>query len=99
MVILNILENFDIGSLGAFKAEKVHLFVEAAKRAYVKKNQYLAGPTFTEIPLDKILSKTHAQNLAESIEPESVFVDASSLTLRNNWFQQRSTESLTCQPS
>ena len=77
LVILNILENFDIGSLGAFRAERVHLFVEAAKRAYMEKNQYLADPRFTEIPLDKILSKAHAQNLAESIEPESVFVDAS----------------------
>lgn len=67
IIMLNILECFDSRGLGAFRSERVHLFVEAAKKAYVEKNLYLADPKFASIPLKKILSKEYAQELAQNI--------------------------------
>ena len=75
LLMLNILENFDLRDLGLLEAKRIHFFVEAAKRAYLDKNQYLADPRFAEIPLEKILSKSHSKELAETIEEESVLLD------------------------
>jgi len=77
LIMLNILENFDLQTLGLLEAKRVHLFVEAAKRAYLDKNRYLADPRFVEIPLEKILSKNHGKELAETIEEKSVLFDVS----------------------
>jgi gamma-glutamyltranspeptidase/glutathione hydrolase len=68
LMILNILENFDVNKLGVFGSERVHLFVEVAKKAYVNKNRFLADPRFISIPLEKILSKEYAKKLAGEID-------------------------------
>ena len=68
LMLLNILENFDIAKLGAFDGRRIHLFVEAAKKAYADKNLYLADPRFVKIPLEKLLAKGHAKELAGSIK-------------------------------
>ena len=77
LIILNILENFDLQTLDPLEARRIHLFVEAAKRAYVDKIRNLADPRFVEIPLEKILSKSHGKDLAETIEEKSVMLNAS----------------------
>ncbi len=77
LILLNLLEDFDPKSVGAFSVERVHMFVEAAKMAYVDKNRYLADPRFIQIPLDEILSKRHAKRLRRSVDPSSVFGQAS----------------------
>jgi gamma-glutamyltranspeptidase/glutathione hydrolase len=68
LIILNVLENFGVAELGAFSGRRVHLFVEAAKKAYADKNLYLGDPRFVKIPLRKLLSKTRAKELAGSIK-------------------------------
>jgi gamma-glutamyltranspeptidase/glutathione hydrolase len=72
LILLNILENLDLKKIKAFTAERIHVFVEAAKRAYLDKNKYLADPRFTKIPIDDILSKRHANELAESIKSKVI---------------------------
>jgi len=72
LIILNILENFDLPILDPLEARRIHLFAEAAKRAYIDKNRYLADPRFVDIPLDEILSKSHGKKLAETIREDSV---------------------------
>jgi gamma-glutamyltranspeptidase/glutathione hydrolase len=77
LMILNLLENFDLNSIEAFNAERVHIFAEAAKVAYTEKNRYLADPRFTSIPLDEILSKGHAKKLKDRINLGDVYPQAS----------------------
>jgi len=72
LMLLNVLENFDVAELGAFSGRRVHLFVEAAKKAYADKNLYLADPRFVEIPLEELLSKSHAKELSESVRFDAV---------------------------
>jgi gamma-glutamyltranspeptidase/glutathione hydrolase len=76
-LILNILENFDLQALDPLGARRIHLFVEAAKRAYLEKNRYLADPRFVEMPLEEILSKSRAEEMAGTIRDESVLVGSS----------------------
>ncbi len=66
--ILNVLERFDLGSLGFHSARAVHVAVEAMRRAYADRNTYLGDPAFVEMPLDTLLSKDYARALAASID-------------------------------
>jgi gamma-glutamyltranspeptidase/glutathione hydrolase len=48
--ILNMLENYDLKSLGLFSAEYIHLFTEAKKLAFADRAKYYADPLFEKIP-------------------------------------------------
>jgi gamma-glutamyltranspeptidase/glutathione hydrolase len=58
--ILNILEAYDIRSMGFGSAEYLHLFVEAKKLAFEDRARYYADPEFAKIPLKNLLAKDYA---------------------------------------
>jgi gamma-glutamyltranspeptidase/glutathione hydrolase len=66
--ILDILENFELGSMGFHSARAVHVEVEAMRRAYADRNELLGDPKFVKMPLDTLLSKDYARALAASID-------------------------------
>lgn len=53
---LHILENEDIGSM-AKDAAFFHFFAEAQKRAFQDRNRYLGDPKFSQVPVERLLSK------------------------------------------
>ncbi len=59
--MLNILEGYDIKSMGFGSAEYIHYFTEAKKLAFEDRAKYYADPAFHEIPLDQLLSKKYAK--------------------------------------
>jgi gamma-glutamyltranspeptidase/glutathione hydrolase len=54
-----ILEGFDLRSLGYHSPAHVHLLAEAWKRAYADRNTYLADPDFVQVPLERMISKEY----------------------------------------
>ncbi|MDY0099361.1 MAG: gamma-glutamyltransferase [Bacteroidales bacterium] len=58
--ILNILEGYDIASMGFGSAEYVHLFTEAKKLAYEDRARYYADPRFSNVPVSQLISKKYA---------------------------------------
>jgi gamma-glutamyltranspeptidase/glutathione hydrolase len=64
--ILNILENFDLRHLGWNSAASVHVMVEAMRRAYFDRNTTLGDPDFIHNPLENLLSKAIAAQIAAS---------------------------------
>ena len=58
--MLNILEAYDLKSMGFGSAEYLHLFVEAKKLAFEDRARYYADPAFAKIPLKTLLSKDYA---------------------------------------
>jgi gamma-glutamyltranspeptidase/glutathione hydrolase len=58
--ILNILEGYDLARLGYHSPEHVHLFTEAARRAYADRNAYLADPDFVPQPTARMSSDEYA---------------------------------------
>jgi gamma-glutamyltranspeptidase len=66
--ILNILERFDVGSLGFHSARGIHVMVEAMRRAYADRNHFLGDPAFVEMPIATLTSKGYARELAASID-------------------------------
>jgi gamma-glutamyltranspeptidase / glutathione hydrolase len=59
--ILNILENYDIKSMGFGSAEYMHLFIEAKKLAFEDRARYYADPNFSKIPYKQLVSKEYAK--------------------------------------
>jgi gamma-glutamyltranspeptidase/glutathione hydrolase len=58
--ILNILEGYDVRSLGHLSRDHVHLWTEAAKRAFVDRNTYLGDPDFVDQPTAVMISDAYA---------------------------------------
>jgi gamma-glutamyltranspeptidase / glutathione hydrolase len=67
--ILKILEGYDLRSLGWHSPEHVHLFTEAARRAYVDRNAYLADPDFVPQPVDRMVSAGYGEQRRADIDP------------------------------
>ena len=59
--ILNILEGFDLKSLGFGSKEYIHLFVEAKKLAFEDRAKFYADPDFNKIPVKQLISKEYAE--------------------------------------
>jgi gamma-glutamyltranspeptidase/glutathione hydrolase len=69
--MLNILEAYDLKSMGYGSAEYLHLFVEAKKLAFEDRARYYADPAFAKIPLKGLLSKEYAAKRRASITPKA----------------------------
>ena len=65
---LNILETFDLRSMGQGSADYVHILVEAMKLAYADRDSYYADPEFVKVPAKGLLSKDYAQAWAKLID-------------------------------
>jgi len=68
--MLNILENFDLRSMGFGSAQYVHTFVEAKKLVYEDRARFYADMDFYDAPLDWLLSKDYARQRSQLINAE-----------------------------
>jgi gamma-glutamyltranspeptidase/glutathione hydrolase len=68
--MLNILEGYDVRSLGHNTAEYLHLLVEAKKLAFADRGRHIADPDFYQAPLARLLSKDYARELRRQIDPK-----------------------------
>ena len=57
--MLNILEGFDIASMGFGSAEYLHVLTEAKKLACEDRAKFYADPEFNKIPLEALLSSEY----------------------------------------
>ena len=65
--ILNILERFDIESMGFGSSDYIHLFTEAKKVVYEDRAKYYADTNFSNIPVEKLISKEYANERSKLI--------------------------------
>lgn len=66
--ILNILENFDLKSMGQNSANAIHVMSEAMKYAYADRSEYLGDPAFVKVPVNALINKEYANSLAANID-------------------------------
>jgi gamma-glutamyltranspeptidase / glutathione hydrolase len=69
LVMLNILENFDLGKLAPDGAERLHIALEAARLAYAVRDTHVADPAFMRIAAPALIDKDFARGLAGKIDP------------------------------
>ena len=58
--MLNMLEKFDIASMGFGSSEYLHTFIETKKLAFEDRAKYYSDPDFNKVPIQKIISKAYA---------------------------------------
>ena len=69
--ILNLLEGYDIRSMGFGTADYIHHFVEAKKIAFADRAKYYADMDFNEIPVDYLISKEYADIRRKEINSDN----------------------------
>ena len=58
--MLNILEGYDIASMGFGSADYLHVLIEAKKLAFEDRAKFYADPAFNDIPVQWLISKEYA---------------------------------------
>ncbi len=71
LLLLNILNGFDLASLEPLGSGRLHLTLEAGRLAFRDRSAFLADPTKTEVPVEHLLSAEYAAELRSRIDPES----------------------------
>jgi gamma-glutamyltranspeptidase/glutathione hydrolase len=69
LMMLNILETFDLRAMGRHSPEFWHTMVEAKKLAYEDRARFIADPAFHPASVDWLLSKDYARERARLINP------------------------------
>jgi gamma-glutamyltranspeptidase/glutathione hydrolase len=72
---LNILENFDLRSMGHNSADYTHVLIEAMKLAYADRDSYYADQDFVDVPAAGLLSKSYARERAAEIDMDRSSLD------------------------
>ncbi len=68
--IANMVERWDLGTMGWNTPETIHIMTESFRRAYADRNEHLADPDFAELPVGEFLSETYADSRAATISPD-----------------------------
>lgn len=68
---LNILEGFDLARLGDRTPASMHLILEAYRRAYMDRGDYLGDPDYNQIPVAELTSKKYADAWRIGIDPNA----------------------------
>jgi gamma-glutamyltranspeptidase/glutathione hydrolase len=69
--MLNVLEGYDVKSMGFSSAAQIHAMAESMKRAYADRAHFLGDPDFNkDMPLARLMSKEYATDLRKTINPE-----------------------------
>jgi gamma-glutamyltranspeptidase/glutathione hydrolase len=65
---LNILEGYDLGTLGFRSAAATHVMIEAMRRSFADRARHLGDPDFVkDMPVPRLVSKEYAADLRKTI--------------------------------
>ncbi len=70
--ILQILEQFDVASLGPWSPARVHLTAEAFKRGFADYSAFVADPGFVPVPVAGLTSPAYARTRAADIRMDAI---------------------------
>lgn len=67
LILLQILDHFDLKALGEGTADYYHLLVEATKLAFADRDRWITDPNFVLIPTEQLLDRDYARQRAGEI--------------------------------
>ena len=71
LMILNILEGYDLALYGPLSVERLHLMAEATRLVYNARETHIGDPAFVDFDLDHLLSKQWAEEARSHISLDS----------------------------
>lgn len=87
MQMLNMLAKIDTGKLDA--TQRTHALIEIMRRAYSDRALYLGDSDHVEVPIEKLLSEAHAENLLADFNPARATASQSYLDANSPPGQER----------
>ena len=78
VTMLNILEDYDLTSMGHNTTPYIHLLAESMRRAFRDRAEYLADADFVDVPVQRLTSKEHAREIGRDISMERASASAPS---------------------
>ncbi|WP_244555054.1 gamma-glutamyltransferase family protein [Mesorhizobium prunaredense] len=69
LIMLNVLSGFSLGSLEPYGAERFHLEIEAGRLAYQDRDNFIGDQNQVHVPVQQLLSRSHADQLRAEIDP------------------------------
>jgi gamma-glutamyltranspeptidase/glutathione hydrolase len=74
--MLNILEGYDLGKMGWSSSEKYHLLIEAMRRAFADRAEYMGDADFVKVPVAGLIDKAYAARQRGTINPDRASTSA-----------------------
>ena len=68
--MLNLVEPLDLKKTGFLGPDHVHLLVQSKQIAYHDRDRHIADPKFSDVPMDRLISKAYADERRQLIDPE-----------------------------
>ncbi len=65
---LNILEGYDLAKMEDRSAKSIHFTIEAFRRAFFDRAEFMGDPDFAKIPVSQLIDKKYAAAWRDSIE-------------------------------
>ena len=75
LIMLGILEGFDLANLTPLGAERLHLQAEATRLAYHVCEGVIGDPTQVDVPVAEVLSSDHIGRLRERVQVDRAIAD------------------------
>jgi len=72
--ILNILEGYDLAKLGDRSAESMQFTIEAFRRAYFDRAEFMGDPDFAKVPVAQLIDKKYGEAWRDTIRPDHATV-------------------------
>ena len=67
--MLNMLEPYDLKSMGWHSSQQVHAMVEVMRRAYADRAKFLGDTDFVKVPVAGLVSRAYAEQRRKDIDP------------------------------
>ena len=74
--MLNILEGYDLRSLGWSSSERYHLMTESMRRAFADRAEFMGDADFVKVPVAGMINKKYAATLRDSISMDHASTSA-----------------------
>jgi gamma-glutamyltranspeptidase/glutathione hydrolase len=69
-IALNILDGYDLVSMGHNSFEYLHVMISALDLAFADREKYFGDPRFVDVPMKELVSRKYAQVRGELIAPD-----------------------------
>ncbi len=66
--LLNLLEAYPLAEYGHNSSRTMHLMIEAERRVYADRSEWLGDPAFVRVPVNGLISKPYAARLRATID-------------------------------
>jgi gamma-glutamyltranspeptidase / glutathione hydrolase len=66
---LNILEGYNLARMQNRSAESIHFIVEAFRRAFMDRADFMGDPDFSRVPVAQLIDKKYANAWRDTIDP------------------------------